>query len=67
MLVGEPLPTNLAPPQPLAAEQMISLTGLAGTVAHVQKRIRIVQYEKTIQTAFREVADGAAWRTKPSW
>ncbi len=142
VLVGQPLPANLAPPQPLATEQMIadlapgipsqvllrrpdvleaehalraananigaaraaffpeiSLTGFAGTVttafkrlfssgtglgvfstmiaepifagganianldaAQVQKRIRIAQYEKTIQTAFREVADGLAAR-----
>jgi len=142
VLIGQPLPTNLAPPQPLAAEPMIadlapgipsqvllrrpdvleaehelraananigaaramffpeiSLTGLAGTVsaafkklfasgtgllalstrisepifagganianldaAHAQKRIRIAQYEKAIQTAFREVADGLVAR-----
>ncbi|KGP01977.1 multidrug transporter [Alcaligenes faecalis] len=29
-------------------------------VAHVRKRIEIAQYEKTIQVAFREVADGLA-------
>lgn len=137
VLVGQPQPANLPPPQPLAAQQMIaelapglpsqvllrrpdvleaehdlraananigaaramffpdiSLTGFAGTLstafkrlfssgtglfafstmiaeplfagganianldaAHVQKRIRIAQYERTIQTAFREVAD----------
>jgi multidrug efflux system outer membrane protein len=142
VLVGQPLPADLAPPQPLAAEQMIadlapgipsqvllrrpdvveaehalraananigaaramffpqiSLTGLAGTVssalvklfsagtglfafstmiseplfagganianldaAEAQKRIRIAQYEKTIQTAFREVADALVAR-----
>ena len=142
VLIGGPLPGGLAPPQPLATEQMIaelapgipsqvllrrpdvleaehqleaananigaaratffpqiSLTGLAGTVssalsmlfsggtglfafsgmisepifagganvanlhaADAQKRIRIAQYEKTIQTAFREVADALAAR-----
>jgi multidrug efflux system outer membrane protein len=29
-------------------------------VAHVQKRIEIANYEKAVQTAFREVADGLA-------
>jgi multidrug efflux system outer membrane protein len=142
VLVGQPLPRTLAPPQPLATEQMIadlapgipsqvllrrpdvleaehalraananigaaraalfpqiSLTGIAGTVssaleslfsagtslfsisgmitqpifagganlanlhaADAQKRIRIAQYEKTIQTAFREVDDALVAR-----
>jgi multidrug efflux system outer membrane protein len=31
-------------------------------LAHVQKNIQIAQYEKAIQTAFREVADGLAAR-----
>jgi multidrug efflux system outer membrane protein len=31
-------------------------------LAHVQKNIQIATYEKTIQTAFREVADGLAAR-----
>jgi multidrug efflux system outer membrane protein len=31
-------------------------------VAKVEKDIRVAQYEKTIQTAFREVADGLAAR-----
>src|SRR5262249_40477754 len=142
VLVGQPLPANLAPPQALAAEQMIadlapglpshvllrrpdvleaehqlvaananigvarakffpqiSLTGFAGTLsaavenlftrgtglfaistilqepifagganianlsaAEVQKRVRIAQYEKTIQVAFREVADALVAR-----
>jgi outer membrane protein, multidrug efflux system len=31
-------------------------------LAHVQKRIEIANYEKAIQTAFREVADGLAAR-----
>jgi len=31
-------------------------------VAQIQKRIEIANYEKTIQTAFREVADGLAAR-----
>jgi len=31
-------------------------------LAHVQKNIAVAQYEKTIQTAFREVADGLAAR-----
>ena len=142
VLIGGPLPASLAPPQPLAATQMIadlapgipsqvllrrpdvleaehqlraananigaaramffpqiSLTGLAGTLsaalgklfssgtwlwafsgtiseplfagganianlhmADAQKRIRIAQYEKTIQTAFREVADALVAR-----
>ena len=142
VLVGEPLPANLAPPQPLAAEQFIAdlapgipsevllrrpdvleaedelraananigvaramffpqiaLTGFGGSLsaafkqlfssgtglwafstmiaqpifaggadianlqaAHVQKRIRIAQYEKTIQVAFREVADALVAR-----
>ncbi len=142
VLVGQPLPAKLAPPQPLATTEMIadltpgipsqvllrrpdvleaehelraananigaaramffptiSLTGFAGTVssalemlfsggtglfafstmisqpiftgganeanldaAHVDKKIRIAQYEKTIQIAFREVADGLAAR-----
>ena len=142
VLIGQPLPADLAPAQPLAAEQMIaelaagipsqvllrrpdvleaehqlraananigaaramffpqiSLTGLAGTLsaalgklfsggtglfafspmisqplfsggainanadaAEVQKRIEIARYEKTIQTAFREVADALVAR-----
>ena len=137
VLVGQPLPPDLPPPQPLASQQMIadlapgipsqvllrrpdvleaehalraananigvaramffpniSLTGFLGTIstafdqlfssgtglraftgvvaeplfqggknlanldlAHVQKRIEVAQYEKAIQTAFREVAD----------
>lgn len=31
-------------------------------LAHVEKHIAVAQYEKTIQTAFREVADGLAAR-----
>ena len=31
-------------------------------LAHIQKNIQIAQYEKAIQTAFREVADGLAAR-----
>ena len=31
-------------------------------LAHIQKHVQIAQYEKTIQTAFREVADGLAGR-----
>jgi multidrug efflux system outer membrane protein len=142
LLVGQPLPANLPPPQRLASQQMIadlapgipsrvllrrpdvleaehqlraananigaaraaffpniSLTGFAGTIsaafanlfssgtgllafaaiigqplfhggeiianldaANVQKRIEIAQYEKTIQTAFREVADALVAR-----
>ncbi|NVB84217.1 MAG: efflux transporter outer membrane subunit [Kofleriaceae bacterium] len=142
LLVGQPLPPNLPPPQPLATAQMIcdlapgipsqvllrrpdvleaehallaananigaaraqffpkiSLTGFAGTLsiafkklfsdgtgllafstmigqpiftgganianldnAHVQKQIKIAQYEKVIQTAFREVADALVAR-----
>lgn len=142
VLVGQPLPPNLPPPQPLDTAQMIadlspgipsqvllrrpdvleaehallaananigaaraqffpniSLTGFAGTLsaafkklfssgtglfafstmiaqpiftgganianldnAHVQKQIKIAQYEKTIQVAFREVADAIVAR-----
>lgn len=142
LLVGQPLPAHLPPPQRLAAQQMIadlapglpstvllrrpdvreaehqlraananigaaraaffpniSLTGFAGTVstavknlfasgtglwtlspsvaqplfhgganianldlAHAQKRIQIAQYERTVQSAFREVADALVAR-----
>jgi multidrug efflux system outer membrane protein len=139
-LVGEPLPTNLPPPQPLDAEVIadlpagvssevllrrpdvlaaehtlrsananigaaraaffptISLTGFAGLssaaltglfsggfawtfapqvtvplftggkneanldLAHVRKKIEVARYERTIQVAFREVADGLVSR-----
>src|SRR5205807_1504890 len=62
LLIGQPLPADLPPMLPMGEQKILAdiPAGLPSDL--LARRPGIAQYEKAIQTAFREVADGLAAR-----